>query len=224
MGATRLGPQTVALERAPRVVSWGNIGGKEEGNGPLAQGFDTLNQDSFFGEKTWEQAEVALQKTALTTALAKGKLQPSALEYVLSGDLLNQCIGSSFAMRSFSVPFFGVYSACASMGEGLGLGAMLVSGGMAHHVAAMASSHFCGVERQYRTPMPYGNQRTPTAQWTATAAGCCILGTTGTNIALTHVTTGRVADWGIKDANNMGAAMAPERVNLGPCPENATTP
>lgn len=210
MATKRIGKQTVALETPVGVISWGNMGGKWESRGPLADGFDTLNQDGFFGQKTWEQAESAMQKTVLQTALKKGDLQWPDLDYVLAGDLLNQCIGSSFAMRDTHSPFLGLYSACATFGEGLGLGAMLVDGGYGDMVAAVASSHFCTAERQYRMPLPYGNQRTPTAQWTATAAGCCVLGKTGDKRPkITHITTGKVMDWGIKDPNNMGAAMAP---------------
>ena len=134
---------------------------------------------------------------------------PEDLDYVLAGDLLNQCIGTSFSLRDFKIPFYGLYGACSTMGESLSLAALLIDGGFASIVAAMTSSHFCTAERQYRMPVPYGNQRTPTAQWTATASGCCILGAQGDGPYVTHVTCGRIVDMGIKDANNMGAAMAP---------------
>ena len=209
MTSKRLGRQTIALANPPNVLSCANIGGKIESQGPLASYFDTLCQDSFFGQKSWEKAESSMQKTVLQSAMRKAHLKPQNMDYIFAGDLLNQCIGSSFAMRNEPMPFMGVYSACASMGEGLALAAMMVDGGYATHTAAMASSHFCSAERQYRMPLPYGNQRTPTAQWTATAAGCCILGGEGSGPYITRITTGTVVDWGIKDANNMGAAMAP---------------
>ena len=131
------------------------------------------------------------------------------LDYVLAGDLLNQCIGSSFGLRDFSIPFFGLYGACSTMGESLALAAMLIDGGFAEKAAAQASSHFCTAERQYRMPVPYGSQRTPTAQWTATAAGCTLLSAQGPGPYITHVTCGKIVDKGITDPNNMGAAMAP---------------
>ncbi|MEG0779995.1 MAG: stage V sporulation protein AD [Oscillospiraceae bacterium] len=205
----RRGSQTVALATPPSVVAFSNIGGKLEAKGPLSAQFDSLSQDSFFGEKTWEKGESAMQKQVLTRALEKAGMDAAQLDYVLAGDLLNQCIGTSFGLRDFGIPFYGLYGACSTMGESLALGAMLIDGGFASFVAAMTSSHFCTAERQYRMPLPYGNQRTPTAQWTATAAGCCILGAQGDGPYVTHVTCGKIVDLGIADANNMGAAMAP---------------
>ena len=187
MTSKRLGRQTVRLAQPPSVVSYANIGGKFEGNGPLAEHFDQLCPDSFFGKDTWEQAESAMQQRVLERALEKGGLTPKDLDYVLAGDLLNQCIGTAFGLRGFDIPFFGLYGACSTMGESLALGA----------------------ERQYRFPLEYGSQRTPTAQWTATASGCCILADQGDGPYITHVTCGKIVDKGITDVNNMGAAMAP---------------
>ena len=209
MTSKRLGRQTVRLAQPPSVVSYANIGGKFEGNGPLAEHFDQLCPDSFFGKDTWEQAESAMQQRVLERALEKGGLMPKDLDYVLAGDLLNQCIGTAFGLRGFDIPFFGLYGACSTMGESLALGSLLISGGHARMTACMTSSHFCTAERQYRMPVPYGSQRTPTAQWTATASGCTILGSDGPGPYVTHVTCGRIVDKGITDANNMGAAMAP---------------
>ena len=209
MTSRRLGRQTVALLRPPSVVSYANVGGKFEANGPLAEHFDLLCTDSFFGKDTWEQAESAMQQEALTRALEKGGLTPAELDYVLAGDLLNQCIGTAFGLRDFQIPFFGLYGACSTMGESLALGSLLISGGHARTAACMTSSHYCTAERQYRMPVPYGSQRTPAAQWTATAAGCCILGDQGDGPYITHVTCGKIVDMGITDVNNMGAAMAP---------------
>ena len=209
MNDKRLGRQTVALAHPPSVLSFSNIGGKFEGQGPLADFFDEISNDSFFGEKTWEKAESAMQKTVLQRALEKAELTPEDLDYILAGDLLNQCIGSSFGLRDFRVPFYGLYGACSTMGESLSLASLLIDGGYADRAAALTSSHFCTAERQYRMPVPYGSQRTPTAQWTATAAGCCILGDQGDGPYITHVTCGKIVDMGITDVNNMGAAMAP---------------
>ena len=179
MNHKRLGPQTVALASPPAVLAFASIGGKMESQGPLASYFDELEQDSFFGEKTWEKAESAMQKRVLGRALEKAGLSPADLDYIFAGDLLNQCIGSSFGLREFHIPFYGLYGACSTMGESLALAAMSIDGGFARRVAAMTSSHFCTAERQYRMPVPYGNQRTPTAQWTATASGCTILSDEG---------------------------------------------
>lgn len=209
MNNKRVGRQTVALSHPPSVLSFANIGGRMEGEGPLSDYFDELGEDSFFGEKTWEKAESAMQKRVLTRALNRANLRSGDLDCVLAGDLLNQCIGSSFSLREFGIPFYGVYGACSTMGEGLALAAQLIDGGFADKVAALTSSHYCTAERQYRMPMPYGSQRTPTAQWTATAAGCTILASEGNGPYITHITCGRIVDKGVTDATNMGAAMAP---------------
>lgn len=205
----RLGRQTVVPHSPAVILAHAAVGGRQEGAGPLAPYFDRIDNDSFFGQETWEKAESAMQKAALSIALEKAGLSGGELDYVLAGDLLNQCIGSSFCLRDFAIPFYGLYGACSTMGESLALGTMLVAGGFAQHLGAMTSSHFCTAERQYRMPVPYGSQRTPTAQWTATAAGCVILGREGSGPRITCVTCGKIVDQGITDANNMGAAMAP---------------
>ncbi|HBL63507.1 MAG TPA: stage V sporulation protein AD, partial [Oscillibacter sp.] len=148
MTSKRLGRQTVRLAQPPSVVSYANIGGKFEGNGPLSEHFDQLCPDSFFGKDTWEQAESAMQQRVLERALEKGGLMPKDLDYVLAGDLLNQCIGTAFGLRGFDIPFFGLYGACSTMGESLALGSLLISGGHARMTACMTSSHFCTAERQ----------------------------------------------------------------------------
>ena len=215
-----LGKQTVVLPSAPSIISFAAVGGKFEGQGPLANNFDLLEQDSMFGEKTWEKGESVMQKKALETALSKAGLQSDQLDYIFAGDLLNQCIGSSFSLRDSEIPFYGLYGACSTMGESLSMAAMLIDGEFAQYAAAMTSSHFCTAERQYRMPVPYGSQRPPTAQWTATAAGCTVVGSSGDGPYITHVTCGKIVDKGICDANNMGAAMAPADVRIGPCPHS----
>ncbi len=209
MNEKRIGQRTVALSNPPSVLSFANIGGKFEGQGPLSGYFDELSQDSFFGEKTWEKAESAMQKKVVRRALEQAKLKPKDIGYILAGDLLNQCIGSSFGLRELGIPFYGLYGACSTMGESLSLAAMLIDGGFTERAIAVTSSHFCTAERQYRMPVPYGSQRTPTAQWTATASGCTVLGREGAGPYITHVTCGKIVDKGITDPNNMGAAMAP---------------
>lgn len=209
MSTKRMGRQTVRLSNPPSIAGHANVVGKREGDGPLANSFDFINHDSFFGEKTWEKAESSMQRQALAAALDKAGIPASNLDYIFAGDLLNQCIGSSFAMREQGIPYYGLYGACSTMAESLSLAALIIDGGYADWAAAVTSSHFCSAERQYRTPLEYGGQRTPTAQWTATAAGAVILSAEGPGPYITHVTTGRIVDQGIKDANNMGAAMAP---------------
>lgn len=161
MQTKRAGRQTVQLSHPPSVVSFANIGGRMEGQGPLSDYFDELSPDAFFGKKTWEQGESAMQERVLRRALEKGGLTAGELDYVLAGDLLNQCIGTSFGLRSFHIPFYGLYGACSTMGESLSLAALLIDGGFARLAAAMTSSHYCTAERQYRMPVPYGSQRTP---------------------------------------------------------------
>ena len=201
--------QTIPLAAPPSVHSCAAVGGRQEGAGPLGRYFDKISEDSFFGEKTWEKAESAMQKAALQTALDKGGLKAGDIDFIFGGDLLNQCIGSAFGLRDFGIPYYGLYGACSTMGESLSLAALMVNAGYAKRAAAITSSHFCTAERQYRMPVPYGSQRPPTAQWTATAAGCAILEAEGEGPYITHVTCGKMVDLGITDANNMGAAMAP---------------
>lgn len=205
----RIGTRTVRLAHPPAVLGFAAVGGHMEGKGPLRDYFDELNEDHFWGQKTWEQGESTMQKHALNKALEKATLHEEDIDFVFAGDLLNQCIGSSFSLRDSNIPFYGLYGACSTMGESLSLAAMMVDGGFARRAAALTSSHFCTAERQYRMPVPYGSQRTPTAQWTATAAGCCILGEAGDGPYVTHLTAGKIVDKGITDPNNMGGAMAP---------------
>ena len=217
MNQKRIGRRTIALTHPPSVHSFANIGSKFEGQGPLGSYFDEICEDAFFGEKTWEKAESAMQKKVLQRALDRAHLNPEDLDYIFAGDLLNQCIASSFGLREFGIPFYGLYGACSTMGESLSLAALMIDGGYADKCAAMTSSHFCTAERQYRMPVPYGSQRPPNAQWTATASGCTILSAEGPGPYITHVTCGKIVDKGITDANNMGSAMAPEDVKLAPC-------
>ncbi len=209
MDTKKLGQQTVCFASPPAVIGFGSAVGRKEGQGPLAAYFDFVGTDDTFGEKSWEKAETAMQQKALHCALKKAGVNPKELDYILAGDLLNQCIATSYSLRAMDVPFFGLYGACSTMAESLALGAMLLDGGFGRYVAALTSSHFCSAERQYRTPLEYGGQKPPTAQWTATGSGAVILGQSGSGPYLTHVTVGKVTDKGITDANNMGAAMAP---------------
>lgn len=205
----RLGHHTVQLQNPPSIRSWASVVGKTEGNGPLGHTFDLVGKDSYFGQSTWEQGESAMHKQCFQLACTKGEISPTDLNYILSGDLLNQCTGSAFAMKDSNVPYFGLYGACSTMAESLSLGAMLVDGGFAENICASASSHFCSSERQFRFPLEYGGVRTPTAQWTVTGCGAVILSAHGDGPFITHITTGTICDKGITDSANMGAAMAP---------------
>ena len=209
MPGKKLGRQTMALGGPVSLVSGGCVAGKLEGEGPLGEFFDQVDGDDTFGEATWERSERAMQQRALALALEKAGLAPGELDMLFAGDLLNQCVSSSYAARGQSFPFFGLYGACSTFGEGLTLAAMALDGGFGVQAGVAVSSHFCTAERQYRTPLEYGCQRTPTAQWTVTGAGAVILRQGGEGPCLTHVTPGRVVDLGITDTNNMGAAMAP---------------
>ena len=185
------------------------LGGKKEAQGPLSACFDQTFDDARMGMKTWEQAESKLQTEAIHLALDKAALAPSDVQAVFAGDLLNQCISSTFGLRELDIPFIGQYGACSTMAQSAAMAALFVDSGVCETAAAVTSSHFCTAERQFRLPLEYGGQRSPTAQWTATAAGALIFGKSGGDICAEHVTFGRITDLGIKDAANMGAAMAP---------------
>ena len=204
----KLGRQTAALPSRPRVIASAAVGGKREGEGPLKDCFDRVSADSYFGEASWERAESHMIRECFDLACNKAGLA-AAPDYIIAGDLLNQCVSSAFAMKDSGAPYFGVYGACSTMAESLTLAAMLVDGGYAATACAVTGSHFCTAERQYRYPLEYGGQRTPTSQWTVTGAGAAIVGAQGGGPYISHVTTGRIVDAGINDANNMGAAMAP---------------
>lgn len=205
----RIGDQTVAFANPPAIIGHANVVGQKEGEGPLRASFDVINTDAYFGQSTWEKAENKMQGDAVAKCLEKAGVTAPDIHYIFAGDLLNQCIGSSFGLRELGVPFIGLYGACSTMAEGLALAAMTIDGGFADRTAAVTSSHFCTAERQYRMPTQYGGQRTPTAQWTVTGAGAVALASSGDGPYITHATMGKIYDLGIKDAANMGAAMAP---------------
>ncbi|MBR4080255.1 MAG: stage V sporulation protein AD [Clostridia bacterium] len=212
MHLNRIGQATIVLPRRPRLIASAAIAGKKEGEGPLRAEFDRVIEDDLFGEETWEKAESRFQYEAATLALEKAGLTPDMVDVALGGDLLNQIMAASLAMREMHIPFLGLYGACSTMAESLCLGSILVDGGYARHALCTVSSHFCTAERQYRFPLEYGCQRPPTAQWTVTGSGSIVLSQDDSRRSLaraTHVTIGRIVDMSIKDANNMGAAMAP---------------
>lgn len=203
------GKQSFLFDQHPAILATSAIGGKKEREGPLAAYFDHTESDTKFKQKTWEKAESKMQFLALEAAKKKLNIRDCDIDLLLAGDLLNQCISSSYSVRNTGVPFLGLYGACSTMAEGLCLAAMTVNGGYARLAGALSSSHFASAERQYRFPLGYGGQRTPTAQWTVTGAACALIGKQETGPFLHAATIGTVMDYGIKDANNMGAAMAP---------------
>ncbi len=209
MAKQKCGKQSFKLENPPVITAWASVAGKKESEGPLAKTYDITQTDSFFGQKTWEQAEKRMQQIALQKLSQKANMKTTDFGLVFSGDLLNQCIGSSFTLRNTGIPHIGLYGACSTMAESLLLASMTVGGGFSDRVVAMTSSHFASSERQYRFPLGYGGQRTPTAQWTVTGAGAALVCSTGKGPKIEACTIGTVTDLGIKDANNMGPAMAP---------------
>lgn len=203
------GRQSFTFDVPPVITAWANVAGKKEQAGPLSASFDVTGSDMYWGQKTWEQAESRMQQIALETLLNKAGIEVKDIGLLLSGDLLNQCIGSSFAQRNTGIPELGLYGACSTMAEALVTASMAVGGGFVRNAVTMTSSHFASSERQYRFPLGYGGQRTPTAQWTVTGAGAALISASGNGPRITACTIGFVTDLGIKDAANMGAAMAP---------------
>ena len=205
------GRQSVRFENPVYITTTASSVGPKEGEGPLAEFFDTILPDSLCGEDTWEKAESKIVKDTFEKALSKSKLSQENIDYIISGDLLNQNSGSTFAIRDMNIPFFGIFGACSTMGEGMSLGALLIDGGFANNILVGASSHFCASEKQFRFPLELGTQSTPTSTWTVTGQGSVILSSTSNEKCprITAITTGKIIDMGITDANNMGAAMAP---------------
>lgn len=209
MAKNKRGRQSFVHDEPPVITTWASVAGKKESEGPLAHTFDITSQDTYFGQKTWEQGEKQMQQLALGKLAEKAGMRIQDFDMVFSGDLLNQCIGSSFTLRNMGVPHLGLYGACSTMAESLLMASMAVGGGFGDKAVAMTSSHFASSERQYRFPLGYGGQRTPTAQWTVTGSGAALVEAQGKGPKITACTIGTVTDLGIKDANNMGAAMAP---------------
>ncbi len=208
--AQRIGRYTLRFPSHPAVLAGAAVVGTTEGEGPLRAEFDRVFPDDTLGESSFEKAESALQREAVTLALEKAGKHPRDADLIFAGDLLNQCIGSSFGLRDFGIPFVGVYGACSTMALALGLAGLAVDANAARLALAVTSSHFCSAERQFRQPLEYGGQRPPTAQRTATAAGASVLGAHAPDKPyLAAATFGRIVDLGVQDANNMGAAMAP---------------
>lgn len=215
------GKQSVSFTEPPVITARASVAGKKEGDGPLGKLFDEVIEDPMAGENTWEEAESAFQEKVVNLLLKKANLSSDDVRYILAGDLLGQLIASSFGLAKFSIPYFGLFGACSTMGEGMSLGSMLVAGGCADRIIAVTSSHFASAEKQFRFPLEYGNQRPLSATWTVTGSGGVIIEkAVGNNAAfegkvcIKGVTTGKIVDYGVKDSFNMGASMAPACADL----------
>ena len=199
----------MVLDNPPSIRAAATVGCKKESEGPLGGMFDIINKDSYFGQASWEKAESQMQSLAVSKALEKAGLQNTDIDFIFAGDLLNQCIGSTYGLRELGIPYVGLFGACSTMAESLCVASTFIEGGVAQKVVACTSSHFCTAERQFRFPLEYGGQRTPTAQWTATASGAAVLQNGDVPPFVRAITVGTIEALGVTDANNMGAAMAP---------------
>ena len=184
----KLGKQTIKFDNPPKIIETASIVGPKEAEGPLAKYFDTLLEDEFWGEETWEKAESKIIKQAVELVISKAGLSTSDIDFCFAGDLLNQCISSSFGLRELNTPYFGIFGACSTFVEGMILSSILTDGGAASNVLFAASSHFCSAEKQFRFPLELGNQRPPSSQWTVTGAGASIISSSGEGPAVDCVT------------------------------------
>ena len=212
----KLGKQTYVIKNDIAIIGEAAIASSKEAEGPLGKYLDDVMPDIKFGQKSFEKGESRLLEQTMLKAIEKSNKVTSQIDTVFTGDLLNQCISSNYAVRNVRIPFYGLYGACSTMAESMSLGTMLIDGGFGNTILCGAGSHFYSSERQYRYPVEYGGQRTPTSQWTVTGSGMAVLEKDGRGPCVTMITTGKVADKGITDANNMGAAMAPVDVKLTP--------
>jgi len=203
------GLQSILFREPPYVICGASVVGDKEGKGPLGKMFDHVSEDPMFGMNTWEEAESCLQKEAVEILLGKSGVSKADVRYMFAGDLLGQLIATSFGLIQFEIPLFGLYGACSTMGEAMALGAMTVNAGYAKQVISLASSHFASAEKQFRYPLEYGSQRPLSASWTVTGCGAVLIGTTKSNVRIIGTTAGKMVDFGVKDAMNMGACMAP---------------
>lgn len=203
------GKASLRYENPPRILGASSIVGQKEGEGPLGSLFDRIEMDPQLGKDSWEEAESELQKQAAELAIEKAAIPKNRVRYIFGGDLLGQNIATSFGLMDLNIPLYGLYGACSTMGESLGLGSMVMNAGYADYVLCVTSSHFASAEKQFRYPLEYGNQRPLSASWTVTGSGAVVLGKEGGIAQIKGITTGKIVDYGIKDSMNMGAAMAP---------------
>ena len=211
------GIQSVKFEEPPIICAAASVVGQKEGDGPFGDVFDQIESDPKVGGDTWEDSEGRLQERAAELAIQKAGCGKEAIRYIVAGDLLGQLMASSFGLAGFDKPLFGVYGACSTMGESIGIGSMLVEGGFADYVLAMTSSHFASAEKQFRFPLGYANQRPKASTWTVTGSGAVVIckGDQKQGMAkITGITTGKIVDYGVKDTMNMGACMAPAAASV----------
>ena len=204
----KIGKQTILFDNPPTILECASIVGPKEAEGPLCKYFDQTLEDEFWGEKSWEKAESKIIKETVNLVISKSGISNQEIDICFAGDLLNQCISSNFGLRDTNVPFFGIFGACSTFVESMSLAA-ICSESFANYSLCATSSHFCSAEKQFRFPLELGNQRPQSAQWTVTGSGSAIISKTGQGPYITAITPGKIVDMGIKDANNMGAAMAP---------------
>ena len=205
----RTGKYTLKISNNVTIRSSVGAAGKKESEGPLGKYFDITFTDNTLGQPTWEKSESALQKTAVCELLKKNGLVNADIDVIFAGDLLNQCISSTFGLMELNIPFLGQYWACSTMAQTMAVASIFIDSGAAERAIAVTSSHFCSAERQFRLPIEYGGQRTPTAQWTVTGSGAALLDKSNGDVTVKYITIGRIVDMKVKDATNMGAAMAP---------------
>jgi len=203
------GKQSIEFENPPHIVTSASIAGKKESEGPLGEMFDVVGKDDLFGEKTWEEAESALQKEACLLALQKAKIGADDVRFLFGGDLLRQGTATSYGLEELQIPLFGLFGACSTSGEAIALASMAVAAGYGDYMLAVTSSHFGSAEKEFRFPLSYANQRPLSAQWTVTASGAFLIGKRKSHVRITGITVGKIVDWGLKDSQNMGACMAP---------------
>ena len=204
--AKHIGAETVVFSKPVSIIATASTAGTKEGEGPLGKLFDRVLTDNMASEETWEAAESAMVKDNLSILFEKSGVRP---DFIFAGDLQNQCCGTNYGVKDIKIPTFGIFDACATFGEALALAAMTVDGGAAENVAAGVSSHFCSAERQFRFPLELGNQRPQTSTYTVTGAGAAMVSNKDVPPYITAFTIGKIVDYGVNDANNMGAAMAP---------------
>lgn len=215
-----IGKQTIQFEHPPIILSHASVVGEMEGQGPLAPFFDQIENDPTFGQDSWEEGESEMVRRACQTAISKSGISKTDIRYIFGGDLLGQLIGTTFGLKDFDIPVFGLYGACSTCGESLSLAAMTVAAGYATNVLAVTSSHYGSAEKQFRFPLEYGNQRPLSATWTVTGSGAFIVSAKNTEQPMkqyphiTAVTTGKIVDYGVRDNMNMGACMAPAAADV----------
>ncbi len=211
---SQIGKQSLCFEEPVYIMSSACIVGAKEGEGPLGDTFDEIVEDATLGKDSWEEGESEMMKRTVSLAVRKAKIKMEDIRYLFGGDLLGQLIATTFGLKDFEIPLFGLYGACSTMGEALSLGAMTVHAGYADRVVAVASSHFASAEKQFRFPLEYGNQRPMSSTWTVTGSGAFVLSNKDGDVKITGITTGKVVDYGVKDSLNMGACMAPAAADV----------